>query len=89
VYSAALWWRKKNNFCDFWISAFCDVARWLQSEKVELGCTTTNLPLSNGIKILSVFQRLVKSGAQNLTFQSVTNRQTNKKLNVFGRCDGG
>jgi len=29
-----------------------------QSEKVEHGCTTTNLPLFNGIRIVSVLQRL-------------------------------
>ena len=33
-------------------------ANWQQSDKVEHGCTTTNLPLSNGIKIVSVLQRL-------------------------------
>ena len=32
---------------------------------------------------------MAKSGAQTLTFKSVTNRQTNKKLNVFGRPGGG
>jgi len=36
---------------------------------------------------------MAKSGAQRLTFKSVTdrqtNRQTNKKLNVFGRPGGG
>ena len=42
----------------FWSSAFSDVANWHQSQKVEHGCTTTNLPLSNGIKIVSVLQRL-------------------------------
>ena len=42
----------------FWTSAFSGDANWQQSEKVEHGCTTTNLPLSNGIKIVSVLQRL-------------------------------
>ena len=46
---------KTPNFCRFfWNSAFS----WQQSEKVEHGCTTTSLPLSNGIKIVSVLQRL-------------------------------
>jgi len=31
---------------------------WRQSEKVEHGGATTNLPLSNGIKIISVLQCL-------------------------------
>jgi len=29
-----------------WTLAFCDVANWRHMEKVEHGCTTTNLPLS-------------------------------------------
>jgi len=32
---------------------------------------------------------MAKSGTQTLTFKSVTNRQTDKKLNVFGRPGGG
>ena len=43
----------------FWTSAFSGVASWQQSDKGEHGCTTTNLPLSNGIKIVSVLQRLL------------------------------
>ena len=45
-------------FAVFWTSAFSGVAIWQQSEKVEHGCTTTILSLSNGIKIVSVLQRL-------------------------------
>jgi len=59
VYSVALWLRKKTHFLPFfWNSAFSGVASWRLSEKVEHVCTTTNLPLSNGIKIVSVLQRL-------------------------------
>ena len=58
VYCVILRWRKTPIFTVFWTSAFSDVANWHQSEKVEHGCTTTNLPLSNGIKIVSVPQRL-------------------------------
>jgi len=32
---------------------------------------------------------MAKSGAQTLTFKSVTDRQTDKKLNVFGHPGGG
>jgi len=32
---------------------------------------------------------MAKSGAQTLTFKSVTNKQTNKKLNFFGHPGGG
>jgi len=49
---------KNLDFCRFWTLAFSVVANWQQSEKVEHGCTTTNLPLSNGIKIVYVLQRL-------------------------------
>jgi len=38
----------------FWTSAFCDVASLWHMEKVEQKCTTPNLPLSNGIKIVSI-----------------------------------
>jgi len=43
---------------DFGNLIFCGVASWQQSEKVEQVYTTTSLPLSNGIKIVSVLQRL-------------------------------
>ena len=49
---------KKTIFAVFCTSAFSVVAIWQQSDKVEHGCTTTSLPLSNGIKIVSVLQRL-------------------------------
>ena len=58
VYSVALCWRKPPIFAVFLTSAFSVVANWQQSGKVELGWTTTNLSLSNGIKIVSVVQRL-------------------------------
>jgi len=71
----------------FWTLAFCGVASWHQCEKVEHGCTTTNFPRSNGVKIVSVLQRLHGEtwGAQPLTFKSVTNKQTDKqtKNSVF------
>jgi len=62
------------------------VVNWQQSEKVEHGCTTTNLPLPNGIKIVSVLQRL--QGEIGRTISDVqkcdeqTNRQTDKLENV-------
>ena len=58
VYSVILWRRKTPIFAVFWTSVFSDVANWHQSQKVEHGCTTTSLLLSNGIKIVSVVQRL-------------------------------
>ena len=88
VYSVALCWQKNPIFAVFWTSAFSVVANyWQQSDKFEHGCTTTNLPLSNGIKIVSDSNAFIaKSGAQSLTFKSARNKQTDKqtkKLNVF------
>jgi len=83
---------KNRNFCYFWTSAFSGVANWQQSEKVEHDCTTTKLPLTNGIKIISVLQHL--RGEIGRTISDVqkrdeqTNKKTDKKLNVFG-CPGG
>ena len=93
VYSVTLCWRKTPMFALFWTSAFSGVTNRQQSEKVEHGCTTTNLPLSNGIKILSVLQCL--HGVIRCTISDVqkhdgqTSKQTDEKLNVFGRPGGG
>ena len=57
VYSVVLWRRNPPIFAVFWTSAFSDVASWHQSQKVEHGCTTANLPLSNGIKIWEEVRR--------------------------------
>jgi len=92
VYTVALCWRKTPIFAIFWTSAFSVVTNWQQSDKVEHGCTTTNLPLSNAIKIVSVCQRLhgeiwrTISDVQKRDEQ--TNRQT-EKLNVFGHPSDG
>ena len=80
-------------FAIFWTSAFSGVANCQRSEKVEHKCTTTNLPLSNGIKIVSVLQRL--RGEIGHTISDVqkrdeqTDKQTDKKINVFGRPAAG
>ena len=77
----------------FWTSAFCGVASWQQSEKVEQRCTTTNLSLSNGIKIVSALQRLLgdivrtKSDVQKR--DELTDRQTDRQeTQRFGRPGG-
>ena len=74
-------------FAIFWTSAFSVIANWQQSDKVEHGCTTTNLPLPNGIKIVSVIQRLHgEIGRTNSDFQKrdgQTDRQTDKKTQRF------
>jgi len=69
-------------FAVFWTSAFGDVANWHQSQKVEHRCITANLPLPNGIKIVSVLQRLhAEIGRTVSDVQSMTNTQTNKQTN--------
>jgi len=91
VYSVVLWQRKTPIFAIFfavfWISAFSDVANWHQSQKVEHECRTTNLPLSKGIKIVSVLQRLHDEiGRTNSDVQKHdghTDRQTDKKTQRF------
>jgi len=83
VYSVALWRRKTPIFAIFWTLAFSEVAIWQQSEKVEHGCTTANLPLSNGIKIVSVLHRLHgKIGRRNSDVQK-RDGQTDKKNSTF------
>ena len=78
---------KNPTFCRFWTSAFSGIANWQQSEKVEHGCTTTSLPLSNGIKIVSLLQRF--HGEIGRTISHVqkpdeqTDKQTNKKTQRF------
>ena len=87
---------KNPIFCRFWSSEFSAVDSCRQSEKVEHGYTTTNLPLSNGIKIFSVLQCLLREivrtncdvHKRDEQTDRQTDRQTNKKLNVFG-CPGG
>ena len=49
---------EKTNFTILLNSAFCGVTSWQRSENIEHECTTTNLPLPNGIKIVSALQRL-------------------------------
>ena len=76
---------KNLNFDRFWTSAFSGVVNWHQSTKVELGCTTTNHPLSNGIKTFSVLQRLhgeIGHTDSDVLFKSMTDRQTNKSSAV-------
>ena len=83
---------KNLNFCHILDSAFSGVANRQQSEKVEHRCTTsTNLPLSNGIKIVSVFQRLHGESGRTISDVQTRDGQTDKqtKNNIFGRPGGG
>jgi len=86
VYSVALCWRKPPIFAVFWNLAFSVVPNWQHSEKGEHRCTTTNLPLLNDIKIVSVFQGLdgeiwhTISEVQKHDEQRQTNRQKNQRF---------
>jgi len=79
------------NFTILLTSAFCSVASWRQSEKVEYGSTTTNLPLFNGVKTVSILRQLhgeiVCRNSVVQRHDGHSNKQT--KLNIFGRPGGG
>jgi len=81
VYSVALCWRKTPIFAIFWTSAFSVVANWQQSDKVEHGFTQLQtFPYPTASKsFLYSNAFMVKSGAQSLTFKSVTNKQTDRQ----------
>jgi len=81
VYCVALCWRKTLIFTVFWTSAFSVVANWQQSEKVEHRCTTTNLPLSNGIKIVSVLQRHHGESWRTISDVQKRDEQTDRQRN--------
>ena len=92
LYSVVLWLRKTQTVAVFWTSAFSGVANWQQSETDEHGYTTTNLPLSNGIKIVSVLQHLHGKMGRTISDVQKHDGQTNKltkKLTVFGHPGGG
>jgi len=78
--------KKKQILPFFGLLAYCGVASWQQSEKVEHRCTTTNLPLFNGIKIVSVLQRLHGKIGHTISGVQKHDGKTDKKLNVFGHC---
>ena len=71
---------KKEFLPLFWTSVFSDVANnWHQSQKVEHGCTTTNLPLSNGIEIVSVLQHLRDEIGRTISDVQKRDGQTDKQ----------
>jgi len=73
---------KNPNFSVFWTSASSDVANWHQSQKVEHGAQPQTFPYPTASKsFLYSNAFMAKSGAQALTFKSVTNKQTNRQKN--------
>ena len=64
----------------FWTSAFSDVTNCHQSQKVEHGCTTATFPYPKASKsFLYSNAFMATSGAQSLTFKSVTDKQTDRR----------
>jgi len=90
VNSVICGWQKTPNFAICWTLTLHGVTNWQHTEKVEHGCTTTNLPLSSSIKIILTFQWLNGNIVHtNSVIQKHTvDTQTDKKLNVFGRPGG-
>ena len=89
VYSVALCWRTPPIFAVFWTSAFSDVANWHQSQKAA---QLQTFPYQTALKsFLYSNAFMTKSGAQTLTFKSVTDKQTNtdEKTQRFGHPGGG
>ena len=77
VYSVVLWRRKTPIFAVFWTSAFSGVGNWQQSGKAEDGAQLQTFPYTTVPKpFLCSNAFMAKSGAQSLTFKSVTDRQT-------------
>ena len=77
---------KTPNFCRFWTSAFSVVATGSSLRKMNTGAQLQTFPYPTASKLFLYSNAfMAKSGAQSMTFKSVTNRQTNRqKLNVFG-----
>jgi len=74
----------KNFFVIFLTSALSGVASWQQSEKVEHGAQLQTFPYQRVSKsFLHSNAFMAKSGAQTLTFKSVTNRQTDTDKKRF------
>ena len=86
VYSVALWRRKTANFCQF--LRFFGLRHLVLSSignnltKLNTGAQLQTFPYPTVSKsFLSSTAFMAKSGAQSLTFKSVTDRQTNKQTN--------
>jgi len=71
----------KNKILAIWNSTFCGVPSRQQSDKVEHGCTTINLPLCNGIKIVSVLQRLHGKIGRTISDVQKRHEQTDRQTN--------
>ena len=78
VYFVALCWRKKKQFLPlFWTSAFSVVAIGNSLTKLNTGAQLQTFPYHTASKSFLYYSNafIAKSGAQSLTFKSVTNKQ--------------
>jgi len=90
AYSVALWPLKKQflPFFGFRHLVMSPIGSSLRN--FNTGAQPQTFPCSTVSKSFLYFNDfMAKSGAQSLTFKSVTNKQTKKKLNIFGRPGGG
>ena len=71
---------EKSQFLPFfWTSAYSGVSNWQQSEKLNTGAQLQTFPYQTASKSFLYSNGVTaKSGAQSLTFKSLTNTQTNK-----------
>ena len=82
VYSVALCWRKTAIFAVFWTSAFSVVANWHSLTKLNTGAQLQTFPYPTAWKSFLYSNTFIaKSGAQSVTFKSVTNKQRNRQKN--------
>jgi len=90
VYSVVLWRRKTPIFAVFGIRNLVMSPTGINLTKLSTGAQLQTFPYPAASKtFLCSNAFMAKSGAQSLTFKSVTDRQTDKILNVFGYPGGG
>ena len=91
VYSVALCWRKNPIFAAFWTSAFTGVAIGSSLRKVNTVHNYKPYPIQGHQNRFCTPTSSWRNRAHNLWHSKVwrTDRQTDKKLNVFGRPGGG
>jgi len=90
VYSVVLWWRKPQFLPSFGLRHLVMSPIGINLRKLRTGAQLQTFPYPTASKSFLYSNAFVaKSNAQTLTFKSVTDkqtdRQTDKKLNVFGR----
>jgi len=90
VYSVALWRRKTPLYPVFGFRHLVMSPIGSSLKKLNKCAQLQTFPyptVSKSFLYSDAF--MAKSGAQTLAFKSVTDRQTDRKLNVFGRPGGG